>query len=480
MTNDKMTNNKPRLAALAAALLLAGCANMAGIEPQAKLREGASLNLDAGAAASVPVQWWRGFGDAQLDRLVERALADNPNLRVAQARLARAQAVSEVAGAALLPQVNGSFDATTQRYTENGMIPPPLAGSTKTSATLQLGASWELDFFGKNRAQLEGALGAARAAQAETEAARILLASNVTRAYFQLARVDDQLAVAQRALAQREEALRLVRDRVNAGLDTNLELRQSEGALPDARQQLEALQEQASLARNALAALVGQPNTDVVATLPRLASIQPLPAAAVIPANLLGQRADVAAARWRVEAAGQDIKSAKAQFYPDINLVAFAGLSSIGLGNLLNAGSLQAGVGPAIRLPIFEGGKLRANLRGKTADYDAAVESYNATVIEAVHEVGDQLASTRSIVKQQAEQRQAQQAAEAAYDIAVQRYKAGLGNYLNVLTAENAVLAQRRLAVDLAARALDTQVGLARALGGGYQPAPQAVAAATN
>ncbi len=475
-----MTNKKRHLTTLAAALLLAGCANMAGIEPQAKLRESASLNLDAGAPASVPAQWWRGFGDAQLDQLVERALADNPNLRVAQARLARAQAVSEVAGAALLPQVNGSFDATTQRYTKNGMIPPPLAGATKTSATLQLGASWELDFFGKNRAQLEGALGAARAAQAETEAAGILLASNVTRAYFQLARIDDQLVVSQRTLAQREEALRLVRDRVDAGLDTNLELRQSEGALPDARQQLEALQEQASLARNALAALVGQPNTDVVATAPRLASIQPLAAAAMIPANLLGQRADVAAARWRVEAAGEDIKNAKAQFYPNINLVAFAGLSSIGLGNLLNAGSLQAGVGPAIRLPIFEGGKLRANLRGKTADYDAAVESYNATVIEAVHEVGDQLVSGRSILRQQAEQRQAQQASEAAYDIAVQRYKAGLGNYLNVLTAENAVLAQRRLAVDLAARALDTQVGLARALGGGYQPVPQSVAAATN
>jgi NodT family efflux transporter outer membrane factor (OMF) lipoprotein len=475
-----MTNKKRHLTTLAAALLLAGCANMAGIEPQAKLRESASLNLDAGAPASVPAQWWRGFGDAQLDQLVERALADNPNLRVAQARLARAQAVSEVAGAALLPQVNGSFDATTQRYTKNGMIPPPLAGATKTSATLQLGASWELDFFGKNRAQLEGALGAARAAQAETEAAGILLASNVTRAYFQLARIDDQLAVSQRTLAQREEALRLVRDRVDAGLDTNLELRQSEGALPDARQQLEALQEQASLARNALAALVGQPNTDVVATAPRLASIQPLATAAVIPANLLGQRADVAAARWRVEAAGEDIKNAKAQFYPNINLVAFAGLSSIGLGNLLNAGSLQAGVGPAIRLPIFEGGKLRANLRGKAADYDAAVESYNATVIEAVHEVGDQLVSGRAILRQQAEQRQAQQASEAAYDIAVQRYKAGLGNYLNVLTAENAVLAQRRLAVDLAARALDTQVGLARALGGGYQPAPQSVAAATN
>jgi NodT family efflux transporter outer membrane factor (OMF) lipoprotein len=480
MTNDEMTNDKSRLAALAAALLLAGCANMSGIEPQAKLRESASLQLDAATLAPLPAQWWRGFGDEQLNRLVEQALADNPNLRVAQARLARARAVTEVAGAALLPQVIGELDITRQRYTETGLIPPPLAGAVSDSATLQLEASWEIDFFGKNKALLESALGAARAQQAETEAARILLASNVTRSYLQLARFDDQLAVAQRTLAQREEALRLVHDRVSAGLDTSLELRQSEGGLPEARQQIEALQEQATLTRNALAALVGKPNTDAVPTAPRLAALQPLPAADVIPANLLGQRADVAAARWRVEAAGQDIKSAKAQFYPNINLVGFAGFSSIGLGNLLQAGSLQYGVGPAIQLPIFEAGKLRANLRGKTADYDAAVESYNATVVEAIHEVGDQLASGRSIVRQQAEQRQAQQAAEAAYEIAVQRYKAGLGNYLNVLTAESAVLAQRRLAVDLAARALDTQVGLARALGGGYTPDAQALAATKN
>ena len=462
---------------LAAALLLAGCASLSGIEPQAKLRNDAPFQLQAGTAASVPSQWWRGFGDEQLNRLVEQALADNPNLRIAQARLVRAQAVGDVANAALLPQVNGSLDVTTQRYTEKGMIPPPLAGSIRTSATLQLGTTWEIDFFGKNRALLESALGAARAQQAETEAARILLASNVSRGYVQLARIDDQLALAQRTLGQREESLRLVRDRVNAGLDTSLELRQSEGGLPEARQQIEALREQATLARNALAALVGKPNSDVIATAPRLAAIQSLASADVIPANLLGQRADVAAARWRVEAAGEDIRNARAQFYPNINLVVFAGLSSIGLGKLLDAGSLQYGVGPAIRLPIFEAGRLRANLRGKTADYDAAVESYNATVVEAIHEVGDQLASGRSIVRQQAEQRQAQQAAEAAYDIAVQRYKAGLGNYLNVLTAETAVLAQRRLAVDLAARALDTQVGLARALGGGYAPAIEAVAA---
>jgi NodT family efflux transporter outer membrane factor (OMF) lipoprotein len=472
-----MTLHALKFTALSAALALAGCANLSGIETQAQLRQPASFNLDA-APASVPAQWWREFGDEQLNRLVDQALAGNPNLRIAQARLARAQSVSEVAGAALLPQVNGSLDLMRQRYSENGLLPRPIAGSILNSATLQAGVNWELDFFGKNRALLESALGAARAAQADAEAARILLASNVTRSYFQLARTNEQLVVAQRTLAQREEQLRLVRDRVNAGLDTRLELRQSEGGLPEARQQIEALQEQAGLAQNTLAALVGQPNTAVVAIPPRLGSIKPLATASLIPMDLLGQRADIAAARWRVEAAGSGITNAKAQFYPDINLAAFAGLSSIGLGNLVNAGSLQWGAGPAIRLPIFEAGRLRANLRGKTADYDAAVESYNATVIDAVHEVGDQLVSRKSIALQQSEQRQAEQAAESAYEIAVQRYQAGLGNYLNVLAAETAVLAQRRLGVDLAARALDAQVALARALGGGYTPVPQSVAAA--
>ncbi len=464
---------RPRLAALAAALALAGCADMSGIAPQARLRDAQSVGLaqQASPAFAPAAQWWREFGDEQLNGLIDRALRGNPTLKLAQARLARAQAAGEAAGAAQLPQVNGSFDATRQRYSANGLYPPPLAGSRRDSGTLQLSASWELDFFGKNRAALDAALGAERAAQADTQAARVLLASNVARGYFQLARVNDQLAVARRTLAQREEALRLVRDRVDAGLDTQLELRQSEGALPEARQQIEALQEQATLAQHALAALTAQGNQDAVGTQPTLAAVKPVPAPAQLPADLLAQRADVAAARWRVEAAGYDVKNAKAQFYPNINLLAFAGFSSIGLGRLLNAGSEQWGVGPAIRLPIFEGGRLRANLRGKTADLDAAVESYNATVLDAIHDAADQVASMRSIARQQAEQRDAQAAAEAAYDIALQRYKAGLGTYLNVLTAETAVLTQRRLGVDLAGRALETQVALIRAFGGGYSEA---------
>jgi len=457
---------------------LAGCADMSGIAPQASLRDASSLGLkaDSGtqamaqAPAPVAAEWWRDFGDEQLNTLVAQALQTSPNLKLAQARLARAQAVIEVADAATLPQLTGQLDLTRQRYTANGAVPPPLAGSIRESGTAQLNASWELDFFGKNRAALDAALGSAQAAEADAQAARVLLASNVARTYFQLVRLNEQANVARRTLAQREETLKLVRDRVDAGLDTRLELRQSEGGLPEARLQLETLLEQIALTRNALGALIGQPNGAVALVPPAQTAIKNVAVSATIPADLLGRRADVAAARWRVEASSKDVANAKTQFYPNINLVAFAGFSSIGLGNLLDSGSRQWGVGPALRLPIFDAGRLRANLRGKTADLDAAVESYNAAVIDAVRDVADQVASSQAIARQQTEQRAAQDAAESAYDIAVQRYKAGLGNYLNVLTAETNVLAQRRLAVDLSARALDTQVALIRALGGGYTP----------
>ncbi len=466
--------------ALVAVAVLAGCADMSGIAPVARLNEPALPATPAASGADVaPVlgaNWWRGFGDAQLDTLMDRALAGNPNLRVAQARLARAQAVIEVADAATLPQLSGSFDATRQLYTKNGAVPAPLAGSIRESGTLQLSASWEIDFFGRHQAALDAALGSARAALADRDAAAVLLSTNVARGWFQLARVEAQLQVARRTLAQREETLKLVGDRVSAGLDTRLELKQAETNLPDARVQIEALAEQAQLARHALAALAGDLSLADSLAAPSLAALRPVARATRVPADLLGRRADIAAARWRVEAAGRDVDNAKTQFYPNINLVAFAGLSSIGLDRLTESGSRQWGIGPAIRLPIFDAGRLRANLRGKTADLDAAVESYNAAVLDAVREAADQIASQQSIERQQAEQRRAQEAAEAAYDIALQRYRGGLGNYLQVLTAENAVLAQRRAQVDLAARVLDNQAGLIRALGGGWQADAPSVA----
>ena len=473
----------PLAFASAALAVLAGCASYSGIDSKARMVAPAAAGLESAAASpSLDSTWWRGFGEPRLDALIERTLAGNPSLRIAQSRLERAVAAAEGADAARAPQVNGVFEATRQRYSEHGLVPPPLAGSMSTSGTLQATASWELDFFGKNRAALEAAIGAERAAAADVEAARLLLAANVARLYVQLARLEDQREVATRTLAQREEVLSLIRQRVQAGLDTNVELRQGEAGLPEMRQQIEALAEQQALTRHALAALSSQAPGALDELSPRLKSVAAAPLPAQVPADLLGRRADIEAARWRVEAATKDVKAAKAEFYPNINLIAFAGFNSIGLDRIVESGSKVYGIGPAIHLPIFDAGRLRAGLRGKTADLDAAVESYNAAVLDAVRDVADQISSAQSIERQQREQAATQAAAESAYDLAVQRYRAGLGSYLTVLTAENNVLAQRRLATDLKARALDVQVGLMRALGGGYvaqqeQQAQQAGAA---
>jgi NodT family efflux transporter outer membrane factor (OMF) lipoprotein len=459
---------------ISAAFALSACADLKNIEPHARLRDAASLGLPAAQSteAMPDTQWWRSFGDPQLNRLIETALASNPSLKIAQARLARAQAAADLTNAAGGPQLGAGVDATQQKFTATGLYPPPLAGSIYATGTAQLTGSWELDFFGKNRAALDAALGSVRAAQADSAAARTLLASTVARSYFQALRLKDQLALTQRLLEQRRQALHLVQERLNAGLDTRLELRQSEGTLPEARLQIEILQEKIALSRNALTALLGAPSAALEFDETTLEAINTATPPTQVPSDLLGRRADIAAARWRVEAATQDVASAKAQFYPNVNLVAFAGFSSIGLDRLISADSQQWGVGPALRLPLFDGGRLRANLRGKSAELDAAIESYNAAVIDAVRDVADQLASSSAIEHQQIEQRAALALAESAYAIARQRYEAGLGTMLGVLAAETAVLNQRRQCVDLTARALDTQVNLLRALGGGYQGGP--------
>ena len=454
-------------------LTLSGCASSAGIASTAQTIAPISIGLDPASAGSavvpaVPADWWRSFGDPALTGLVERALADNPSLKLAQARLARARAAVNGAQAAEGPQVNGSLDVTRQRFSATSIYPPPLGGSIRTLGTAQIGGSWELDFFGRNRAAIDAAVGTQRAAQADVQAARNLLASKVARTYVQLGRLFAQREVAQRSLTQRDEILALIRQRVQGGLDTTVEQRQGEGALPESRQQIEALDEQIALTRHALAALTVQAPNALDTLIVPLRSVQAVPLPAAVPADLLGRRADIAAARWRIEAATGDTKSANAQFYPNINLTAFVGLASIGLDQLIKSGSEQYGAGPAIRLPIFDSGRLRANLSVKTADLDAAIESYNGAVLDAVHDVADQIASLRGVDRQQAEQVRAQAAAESAYDLSAQRYKAGLGTYLTVLNAEATVLAQRRQSADLKARALDAQIALIRSLGGGY------------
>jgi len=464
---------RTQLTALVLAMSVAGCASFAGIEP------GASITAPTALGASVePVEWpvagwWKNFDDPVLAGLIEQALAGSPSLRLAEARVVKARALAGIAESALSPQLSANADSTRQRLSENGTIPPPFAGTVRNINHAALNGSWELDFFGRNRAALDAALGSARAAEADAQAARVLLASNVARGYFSLARLLEQREVARATLAQREAILQLVGSRVAAGIDTRVELRQAEGSLPEIRRDLEALEEQIGLAHHALAALTGQGPEATADVAPTLATVRPQALPQAIPADLVGRRADLAAARWRVEAAARDIDGARAQFYPNINLIALAGFSSIGLGNWFKAGSSEVGFGAAIHLPIFDAGRLRANLRGVTADADAAVESYNATLIEALREVADQITSQRAVERQLREQQAAQEAAESALDLALQRYRAGLGTYLSVLTAETNVLAQRRTAIDLKARGIDSNLQLIRALGGGFAEATQ-------
>ncbi|MDO8777946.1 MAG: TolC family protein [Burkholderiaceae bacterium] len=251
----------PALLALTV-LGLSACADLSGISPKAHLRDAASLGLPTTATEDFTptTQWWRDFDDAQLSRLIEQAITANPSLKVVQARLARAQAGVDNTAAAAKLQVSVNADATQQLYSANGMVPAPLGGSVSSSGTAQINGAWELDFFGKNRAALDAALGTVGAAQADAQAARMLLATLVARSYFQLVRLNEQLGVAQQQLLQRRQLLKLVQDRVNAGMDTRLELLQAQGALPEAQLQMETLQEQLALAKNALQALVFKEN----------------------------------------------------------------------------------------------------------------------------------------------------------------------------------------------------------------------------
>lgn len=478
--NNERHLSPPSWVALALTLALAGCADMAGIDRESQIRTPESVGLvttsgapDAAGAAqgatriAIDAQWWRAIGDPRLDQLIEQAEQGSPTLRLAQARLRLAQSSTQIAESARQPQLNLDVEGSHQLFTATSIYPPPLGGTIQDTATVQLEAGWNVDLFGANRAAIEAALGQARAAELDGAAARVALESAVTRTYLRLRALVGQLDVARRTQQQREELLALVHQRIQAGLDSQVELKQAEAAVPETRRQVEVVQEQLDVTRHALAALIGQPDADLLKDAATLDGVSPLPVPAQLPADLLGRRPDVLAARWRVEAAGHALDNAKAQFYPNINLVAFAGYSSIGFDRLWQNNSQQWGVGPAINLPLFNGGRLRAQLSARAAEQGELIENYNSTVIEAVHEVLDQMTMLQSVTRQQEQQRAAEDAAETAYRLARQRYEAGLGSYLQVLGAETAVLDQRRLRVDLQARYLDTQVALIRALGGG-------------
>lgn len=453
---------------LSISIALGGCVSTAGIGHDQAMREPTETGAQAKFSDWPKTSWWQGFGDEQLNQLVEHALEASPNVIIAAKRLEQARASAEAARAAIYPQINGSASVVRQRLSENSFYPPPYGGSYQTLADASVNASWDLDFWGKNRNALKAALSETEVQQAEQQAARLMVSTAVVRTYFQLAQALQQQALAEQALNEREQELKLIRDRLRTGLDTNLELNQGQGTLAAAEVDMENARANVALARHALATLSAEKPQALQTLMPTLPAmdIQALPTD--VPVDIIGRRPDLAAARARADAATSGIAAAKAEFYPNINLSAFIGLSSFGMGEFMNFGSRVLGVGPAVHLPIFDAGRLRANLKSKNADLDIAIASYNQTLLEAVQDVADQITSLDTVHKQAQKQEAALQAAEEAYRLANLRYKAGLSPYLNVLSAEDQVLRERSRALGLKARRLDLNIALIKSLGGGY------------
>lgn len=459
---------------VATALLLAACVSDPVNSTHEKPLAASDIGLSGPASAPRPdAAWWHELHDPQLDQLIATALARNPSLAGSLARVRIAREQARVAGSAAKPQVTLDGFEYRQRFSENYIIPPPYGGGTFWEGRLALNLSWHLDFWGRQAALVEQSVRIADATVLDAAMAELMLSSAVAQAYLELARAQRVELVALQAQAQRSALLDLTTQRFGAGLESKAEMRAAESNLEQSAVDIEQARLAAAMARNALAALTG---TSVAAapTLspPTIDFDLALPVPAALPADLLARRPDVRAAQLRIEAATAGRAVAHASFYPNIDLVAYAGLSAIGLDEMLQGSSRMWGVGPAIHLPIFDAGRLQAEYRRAGAELDAAIASYNDTVVRSVREAADQSTRLRSYELQLDAQQRALNAAEQSYDLAAQRYSAGLTSQVAVLNAETQVLAARRQRTQMLADRTAARIALLVALGGHFSQEP--------
>jgi NodT family efflux transporter outer membrane factor (OMF) lipoprotein len=462
-------------------LVFASCVTPPKEDPHPRKLANQDVGLIGAAVEPAAENWWDSFKDPQLDRLIRQGLKDSPTLAQAQARVAAALAQAQSAHAALLPSANLDGSAFYNRAPENYAVPPPSAGHSFWEGQAGASLSWDLDFWGKQAAALHSAQDLAQSARFDTDDARLMLAGAVAQAYIELYRENALADIAQRSEVQRQNIIDITRRRVTAGLDTQLEIREAEGQLPQARVQHEQARAAADLAIHELATLTGQ-GADVYASIQRpvLDVEAALPVPSELPINLLARRPDVLSARLTVEAADAQRLSAKAAFYPDVSLRALAGIGAFGLHNLVQWNARGYGVGPLLSLPIFDGGRLRAEYRGSEAQLDGAISSYNDTVLRAVQQTADQLTRLDALSREQRDQGQTLDATEAAYKLAEERYRAGLASYLSVLNAETQVLAARQSMVDILASQAVARVTVLLAVGGSFDPRASGISADTH
>ncbi len=469
-----MSTRPPLAVAIAGALLVSACASTHGLQPATTPNDPASLPV-AHSLAGIPLSdaafpqqdWWRALGDPQLDALIDEALRGTPSLAAADARVRKAQAQAGIADAARKPTIGASGQYALAELPE-GLAGDEIGGKLLRNAVLMMKFDLPLDVWGGKRAQYEAALDQVHASQIEAQAARLTLAANIARAYVALAQAFDTQQLIQREQARSAQLQRLAQQRVDAGIDNRMTLRNTEAAVASAKAQADAAQQQIDALRTTLAVLLGQgPDRGLAIQRPHLLQAAAPALPSVLPSELLGHRPDVVAARWRVEAAAQGIASAKASFKPSIDLSALVGLASTGFSDLFRSDALLGFGGPAISLPIFDGGRLRNNLSARDADYDLAVADYDATAVQALREVVDALQTIRALDAQRAALEQADSAARAAFDLVNARHQAGMSSTIDVLAAQKPVLQIQQQLATLRAQRYAAGIDLNRALGGG-------------
>lgn len=464
---------------LASVLMQAGCAWFGDAETRrAAMIDAPEMTQTIAAARTSPAasygwprqEWWRAFANPPLNRLIETALAANHDLKTAVARLRQAQAAVDAQAAELYPTVDANVSFSAQRYSANS-TQAKLAGEHFRQLLLNpLVLRYHLDLWGRDRAELAAAVGAALADDAQLAHTRLLLAAAVARSYFELAAATEKLQLAEQLVACRRSLLQLAEVRLQTGLVATAPLLQVRMALNTALQLQAGVRAEIKLLRDLLATLTGNgPDWGMGFKVERSDVPERIPLPADLPLHLLARRPDVVAAKLRVEAAAQQIEAAKAAFYPDVNLIAFAGLHSVSMSDvLLQGSSLAYAIGPSIDIPLFEGGRLRAALSHQEAVYDAAVESYNSRVLGAVQEVADALAKRDEIEAQRHLQQQTVAAAVETGHLAEALHRNGLNDRGETLAERVAEYEQRFRLAALQNQYFQSAVNLFAALGGGY------------
>jgi len=476
-------NHVAHLAPVVAAVLmlvLAGCAPLPAKDPAPTLASArvADIVPDASASASAAGAPVLGdYGDPQLRLLVALALQDSPTMAVAQARVRQAAAAAGQTEAAAGASLAFDGSATRERYPEHSFYPPPIAGATFTSGHAALDFSYDFDFWGRNRSALDAALGRVAATKADAQAAAATLATSVAKTYFQWQAADQHLRIAQTLETQRRALVEHQARRVRAGLAPGSDLAPLNADAAAPRQSIVQLETQRAQAARQLQALVG------VHALPELQAM-PLPALSALPEadlrlDLLARRPEIAAARDRVQAALKDVDSQRAAFYPDISISALAGFDALQLGSLLHGSNRELAASPAIHLPIFDAGRLRAGLDVRRADVALAVAQYDQSLQQAIADVND--ASVRLQGAQREADPLAAQVHAREHDLASARAReaAGLIDGQQRLVDELVLTSLQDQELNRRTQALLARIDLDHALGGAL-PSTAAVASATR